>query len=400
MKSHPTFERWRAALSVFCSLAVLLSCGGGGGVDSGGTGFAPPATLASGPVTGLGSVTVNGVRFDDSAASVVDQDDMALTTDQLQVGMLARIDASAVATTGPQASATALTIRTNSELIGPVDSVGPLGLSMVVLGQSVRVTVATWLDSALNGGLGAVTPGQVVEVWGQYNARTNEYVATRIAPRSNATFYEVRGLLAAVDPAAQTLVVGGLTISDASIAAAALPPLTVGKFVRVALATAPAGNVWNALKVAPGNTALADRPEALVLGRISSWTSSAQFVVDGIVVDASNATFPAGAAGVVLGARVVVTGSTSAGVLTASTVAVVGDETLANSTFEVHGVIASLDPVMGKLKVHGITINYSTQVQFSGGVIGDLAVGKNIDVVGTLDSGDRISIDAQTITFR
>ena len=98
MKSHPMFERWRATLSVFCSLAVLLSCGGGGGVDSGGTGAAPPATLASGPVTGLGSVTVNGVRFDDSTASVVDQDDMALTTDQLQVGMSARIDASAVAT--------------------------------------------------------------------------------------------------------------------------------------------------------------------------------------------------------------------------------------------------------------------------------------------------------------
>ena len=400
MKSSTMFERWRATLSVLCCLAVLLGCGGGGGVDSGGTGAAPPATLAAGPVTGLGSVTVNGVRFDDSTASIVDQDDMALTTDQLQVGMSARIDASAVAASGSQASATALTIRTNSELIGPVDSVGPLGLTMVVLGQSVRVTVATWLDSTLNGGLGAVTAGQVVEVWGQYNARTDEYVATRIAPRSNPTFYEIRGLIAGVDPVAQNLMVGGLTISDASIAVAASPTLAVGRFVRVTLATAPMGNVWNALKVAPGNTVLADRPDVLVLGRISSWTSSAQFVLDGIAVDASRATFPAGAAGVVLGARVVVTGSTSGGVFTASTVTVVGDETLANSTFEVHGAVMSLDPVAGKLKVHGIVVNYSAQVQFSGGVIGDLAVGMNIDVVGTLDIGDRISVDAQTITFR
>jgi hypothetical protein len=397
MKSQPMFERWRVTLSVVCSLAVLLSCGGG--VDSGGTGAAPPPTLASGPVTGLGSVIVNGVRFDDSTASIVDQDDMALTTDQLQVGMSARVDASAVVTSGAQATATALTIRTNNELIGPVDSVGPLGLTMVVLGQSVRVTVATWIDSTLNSGLAAVTPGQVVEVWGQYNARTNEYVATRIAPRSGATSYEIRGLLAAVDPVAQRLVVGGLTISDASIAATALPALTVGKFVRVTIATAPVGNVWNALKVAPGNAALADRPEVLVLGRISSWTSSARFVLDGISVDASTATFPAGAAGVVLGARVVVVGSTSGGVFTASTVTLVGDETLANSSFEVHGAITSLDTPAGRLKVHGVTVNYSTQVQFSGGVIGDLALGKNIDVVGTLNSGDRVSIDAQSITF-
>jgi Domain of unknown function (DUF5666) len=395
MKSRPMFERWRATVSVVCSLAVLLSCGGG--VDSGGTGA--PVTLASGPVSGLGSVTVNGVRFDDDSASIVDQDDIALTTDQLQVGMSARIDASAVVS-GSQPMATALTIRTNSEIIGPVDSVGPFGATMVVLGQSVRLTVATWLDNALTGGIGTVTAGQVVEVWGQYNSRTNEYVATRIAPRSNLAFYEIRGLLAAVDPVAQRLTVGGLTISDASIAAGALPTLSVGRFVRVTLAPAPIGNVWNALTVAPGNALLADRPDVSVLGRISNWTSSAQFILDGISVDASAATFPAGATGVVLGARVVVAGTTGGGVLKASTVTVVGDETLANSTFEVHGIITSLDPAAGKLKVRGITVNYTAQVQFSGGVIGDLAIGKNIDAIGTLDSGDRISIDAQTITFR
>ncbi len=49
----------------FCTLALLVSCGGGGGVGSGGTG-----ATASGTVTGFGSVIVDGVRFDDSKASV------------------------------------------------------------------------------------------------------------------------------------------------------------------------------------------------------------------------------------------------------------------------------------------------------------------------------------------
>ena len=396
MNHRPTPARWRVTISTLCSLAVLISCGGG--VDSGGTGA--PVSLASGPVTGLGSVIVNGVRFDDSTASVVDQDGATLTMDDLQVGMTARVDATAVDSTGTEATATALTIRTHSELIGPVQSVGPLGATMVVLGQSVRVTAATWLDTALMGGLGAVTAGQVVEVWGQYNPRTDEYVATRIAPRANATFYEIRGVLAATDPVAQRLTVGGLAISDASIAAAALPALVVGKFVRVTLATAPAAGVWTALTVTPGNLPWPDRPDVRVLGRISGFTSTTQFVLDGFAVDASAASFPSGSAGVALGARVVVVGSTHGGVLSASTVTVVGDETLANSTFEVHGTITSLDAATGKLKVKGITVNYTAQVQVVGGVVGDLAVGKNVDIVGTLDGGDRISIDAQTITLR
>ena len=133
-------------------------------------------------------------------------------------------------------------------------------------------------------------------------------------------------------------------------------------------------------------------------GRISSWTSGAQFVLDGIAVDASAASYPAGAAGVTLGARVVVAGATRGGVLAASKVTVVGDETLSNSTFEVHGAITALDNVAKTLKVHGITVNFTPQVQFLSGTINDLATGRNIDITGTL-ANDRTSIDAQTILF-
>ncbi|MEO8925129.1 MAG: DUF5666 domain-containing protein [Caldimonas sp.] len=103
-------------------------------------------------------------------------------------------------------------------------------------------------------------------------------------------------------------------------------------------------------------------------------------------------------AGVVLGARVVVIGSSSGGVLKAATVSVPGDDTVANSTFEVHGAITALNVALGTLKVRGITVNYAAQAQFSGGTIADLAVGRTIDVTGTLNN-NRTSIDAQTIVF-
>jgi hypothetical protein len=395
MRNRPLFEVRRIALPVICGFALLAGCGGDG-VDSGGTGA--PMALAAGPIDGLGSVILNGVRFDDSTAAIVDQDNNALTSDQLQVGMSTRIDASAVLAVNGQQTATALAIRASSEIVGPVDSIGPLGTTMVVLGQTVRITAATWLDPSLAGGIAAVAAGQAVEVWGQYNARAGEYVATRIAPRPGPSAYEIRGLLAGMDAEAQTLTVGGLTISDAAIAAGALPTLTVGKFVRVTLGLAPTGNVWNAVTVAPGNTPWPDRADVRVVGRISGWTSATQFVVDGVAVDASGASFPAGASGVVLGARVAVTGSTSGGILSAGSVTVKGDETLANSTFEVHGAITALDTTAQTLEVRGITVNYTAQVQFSGGAFGDLAVGRTIDVIGTLDN-NRTTIDAQTIAF-
>jgi hypothetical protein len=383
------------ALAALASLLVLGSCGGG--VDSGGTGA--PTALADGPVTGLGSVTVDGVRFADDSATVVDQDGQPLTPDQLQVGMLAEVDASAIAAASSAIpTSTALTIRTRNEIVGPVESVNRLGTVMSVLGQSVRITVATWFDAALPGGIQAVNAGDVVEVWGQYNARTGEYVATRVAPRPNASTYELRGLLAGVDNTAQTIVVGGLTISIAQVPAAQRPTLTLGRFVRASLATTPVAGVWTATALAPGNGALPDRADARWSGRISSLTSTTQFLVNGVSVDASAATFSDGGVGVVLGARVAVAGSLAGGVLHAKTVTVLGDETSANSTFELHGAIAAWNPAQGTLRLHGITIHVGGGVQYVGGTAADLAIGRAIDVVGSLDA-DGISIDAQTITF-
>ena len=379
-------------LAALVGVLVLASCGG---VDSGGTG-APPATLAGGPVTGLGSITINGVRFDDASAAIVDQDGRSLSADQLQVGMVCEVDASAIDPSS--ASATALAVRTRNEIVGPVTAINRLGTAMTVLGQPVRVTVATWFDDALQGGIDAVQIGDVVEVWGQINARTGEYIATRIAPRAAVTTFELRGILAAVDGNAQTVTVGDLVIGIAAIPAAQLPTLSIGRFVRATLATAPVAGVWPASALTPGNGTLPDRADARWAGRISAFTSTSQFVVNGVAVDASSATFPDGPAGVVLGARVAVLGSTSGGVVEAKRVNVLGDETLANSTFGLHGTIAAWSPALGTLRLHGLTVHVGATVQYTGGTAADLAVGRTIDVVGTLNASGT-SIDAQAITF-
>ena len=384
-----------AALFALVAAVVLASCGGD--VDSGGTG-APATALAAGPVTGLGSVTVNGVRFDDSSAGIVDQDGTQLAASQLQVGMVAEVDATAVVGSDGQAASTAIAVRTHDEIVGPVGSVNRPGTLITVLGQPVRITVATWFDASLPDGIDAVNIGDTLEVWGQYNARTGEYVATRVAPRANAQTFALRGVLAAVDGSAQTITVGGLIVDIAAIAVADRPTLTLGRFVRVNLLTAPTAGVWTATSLLPGNVTLPDRADARLWGRISAFASITQFVVNGVTVDASAATFSDGGAGVVLGARVAAAGRVSGGVLRATGIVALGDETLSNSTFNLHGAIAGLDATRSTLLLHGIVVRVGTGVSYTGGTAANLANGREVNVLGTLDA-DRSSIDAQTITF-
>ncbi|MDZ7811771.1 MAG: hypothetical protein U5L74_01040 [Ideonella sp.] len=77
---------WILALS----LSGLTACGGGG-VEVQGTGQEPPA-FANGPISGFGSIIVGGVRYDDSAATVRNDDNQSLSSADLRLGMVVTID--------------------------------------------------------------------------------------------------------------------------------------------------------------------------------------------------------------------------------------------------------------------------------------------------------------------
>ncbi len=382
----------RALLPMLLALSLLASCGGG--VDSGGTGA--PAAYALGPVSGFGSIIVNGVRFDDSTAVIQDDDGTLRSRDQLKLGMVTEVDASDFKLNAGKESATASSIRIVSDIIGPVGAVDPRAASLTVLGQTVLVTAATVFDANLPGGLAGVAVASVVEVHGRYDAARGRYTATRIERRTDAALYKLRGPVSAIDPVAKTLVIGGQTISYAQLASAADAQL--GKLVRARLQRTPENGVWIAVALDSGVSRLPDRDDAQVEGRITAWTSSRQFSVDGIAVDAGSATFAGSEAAVQLGARVEVEGASSAGVLHARVVKVEGDESEANSSFELHGAIDTLDTATKTFTVHGVSVDYSGPVQFESGSASDLAPGRRVQVQGTL-SPDGERIQALSILF-
>ena len=392
----PTLNRKvHVALSVLMTLSLLTNCGGG--VGSGGTGSAV-STVAVGPISGYGSIIVNGVRFDDSNAVIQNDDGAVRTRADLKLGMVTEVDGSDLTTAAGKQSATASSIRIVSEIVGPVTGVDPSTASLTVLGQTVVITPATVFDDRLAGGLSNIGPGAIVEVYGRYDAARGRYTATRIEGRADAAFYKLRGPVGAVDPVAKILTVGGQAISYAKLTTAGSVGALIGTIVRAQLNLTAVGGVWIAVALQAGALALPDREDAQVEGRISAWTSSQQFSIDGIPVDASGASFSGIEAAVLLGARVEVEGSSSGGVLHARVVKVEGDEDENNSSFELHGVVETLDIIAKTFDVRGVTVNYGGPVQFESSGPADLAIGRRVQVQGTL-SRDGVSVDALNISF-
>ncbi|MFP5412525.1 MAG: DUF5666 domain-containing protein, partial [Gammaproteobacteria bacterium] len=116
---------------------------------SGGTGSA----IVVGPITGFGSIIVNGVRLDDSTASITDEDGAPRSRADLKLGVMTSVDASALTPEPGGLRGTAASIRIGSELVGPVDAVDAAAGTLTVLGQAVRVGATTIFDESLVGGL-------------------------------------------------------------------------------------------------------------------------------------------------------------------------------------------------------------------------------------------------------
>jgi hypothetical protein len=383
-------------LSAAFAAAVLVACGGGDSPAAPGGGTATPSSVyAAGPITGFGSVIVNGVRFDDAGATITDDDGRAMAESDLRLGMQVECEG------GPgsdDAHGVAHAIHVHSALVGPVTAVDTTAGTLTVLGQTVTVDAQTAFDTALANGLASVTVGAVVQVHGQFDTASQSYLATRVELDVTATHYKIRGTITALDTTARTLAIGA-TLVDFSTTTAVPTDLAVGKLVDVRLATTPVSGVWTATAIADGQRLLQDHDVAHLRGVISAFTSATQFSVDGNPVDASTATFPDGQAGVVLGATVEVEGTLVTGVVVARTVGVDDEQAHDGSRVELHGTIGALDTTALTFVVRGVTVSYAGSVDFHDGTAATLANGLFVEVHGGF-SADGTVVDATRIDLK
>jgi hypothetical protein len=385
--------------AVVCAAAVLAACGGGGG-DAGvaGTPGSTATSFAAGPITGFGSVIVNGVRFDDSSARVSDDDDSSRSKDDLKLGMITEVRGGGITSDDSGSHSRATEIRFGSEIVGPVSAIDAAARTLVVLGQTVLASDSTFFDDRLAGGFAGITVGSVLEVHAMRDAATGRFKATRIEPKPNAPFFKLNGAIGNLNATSKTFTIGAESISFAGLAVVPAD-LANGQVVRVKLQTTKVAGAWVASKLRNGASKVEDHDEAEVQGLITAFTSTSEFSVNGIPVNASNASFPKGTTGIVLGARVEVKGSTRDGVITATRVSIEDDSQNHRGEFELHGAISAFNSSAKTFALRGVTVRFGgSSIEFRKGTLAGLKDGAKVEVKGTR-SADGTTLDATRISF-
>ena len=375
--------------TALASALALAGCGGGSdgsstvaGVTSGGTG-----SFSTGAITGFGSIIVGAIRFDDSkASSIVDiDDDNTDLRGQLKLGMVVRVKGKLKIGT----SADAETIEVRSELLGPVSRIDATTLK--VLEQTIKVTATTFFDNGL-AGLASLAPTDIVEVHGFVDSVNNVITATRIERKTlaNVKAFKLQGNIRALT--ATTFQIGDLVISFATpVDVPTSLVLANGLLVRVRLEPTLSAITRKARKIRAVELEVQDRDEAEVEGTITAFTSSSQFSVNGLTVDASGATVPTG---LKLGDRVEVEGKLVKGVLVAQKVALENESDPLK--FELHGTVGSLTATT--FVVRGVTVNFSVTTQFSNGMASNLRDLVRVEVKGVVAPGGT-QVKATRISF-
>ena len=379
------------ALARFFAIVVTLalaSCGGGmqAGVGSGGSGA--PLSVGVGPVTGFGSILMNGARYDETSAEMfIDERPdrpTPVTVAAIRLGMRVELQHNNfVIATG----------TASSELIGPVSSVTASGF--VALGQTVRVNADSAHSTVFEGfsALSDLGSGAVVEVHGD-RAPNGDILATRVELRpTGLPLVRIAGTASGVT--GKTFSIGGLAI-DAASATVAPAGATIANGQRVVAWTdVPyTGGALVPKIVRVGMTTITTNAAVTLDGVVGDFQSSASFRVSGVAVNAGSATFTGGtAANLVNGTSVRVRGTVANGVINAASVEFLQ---AASVTTQLTGPITDFVGPNAPFRIRNTLTTVTAQTTFTGGAATNLGSGVVVRVDGLLTNG---IVQATTVEF-
>jgi hypothetical protein len=218
-------RQWLALLLITAGL--LSGCGGGGGASTLVT--TPAFNITSGTISGLGSIIVNGVRYETVGARVLDADDgSSVITTPLRIGMTVSVEQSGTDPVTSRPVAGKILVQRGIQGVANY-----IGTNLRVAGLPVTTDNATILLDAT----GAVTTlaalnNQNVEVYGLPQT-DGSFVATLIEVETGATHVQLVGTVQSIDTSTKTLVLG-TTSSQITVDYANITPpsgLAVGAVV-------------------------------------------------------------------------------------------------------------------------------------------------------------------------
>jgi hypothetical protein len=401
MKFRFTLNHHFAGALTVVALSVLAACGGGGS-GGGGEPASPAAPVdttvlsaavdVSGTITGFGSVIIDGVKYDDTQTSVSTDTNPAAPTaaalTDLKLGM--RVE-------GKLKNGVMTDLVMQASLVGPVAALDATATSFTLYGQTVKVSVTGATPTAFEGvqDFAGLMAGDWVEVHGTVDAN-KAIVATRIERKpqgDSAKGLRVGGVISNLDTTAKTFKFNDQTIdySAATFKPAGAVPVN-GATAAVYSDQLPTAGVLKAKSVALSKPE--EGKELRVGGRISAYTSLADFTVSGVRVNASTATLEGGvAADVAAGASVGIEGVVTGEVLKATKLRIM--KTPADVKASLAGQVTDWLSATS-FKVRGTTVDASAAT-FTGGAATDLGNGAWLLVSGTVQ-GDVLK--ASSIAFK
>ena len=306
----------RSAFLAVITAAAVVAAGCSGG--TGGTGVSSSPALSVG-VMAKGSVIVNGVRFDDTAANVTIDDTPKTATIDTRNGMVVKV-AGSVNDDG--ITGAAQQVKALIEVRGTPTSVTQLTQSLTVLAQVVHVDDQTVYSGVPD--LTGITTSTLIEVHGLRDAN-NEIRATRIETvqpqMGDNTTDELRGFVSGASGSNPTQFNLGSQVVNASAAVIVPAGATYqnGSVVEVYCSSRPC---------TPGNVFQASRLK---------------------VEDAQDAAFKPGS----------------------------------GQRFEVEGLISGFTTHPGSFNVGGTLVTTSSGTVFEGGISTDLANNANVEAEGS-----------------
>jgi hypothetical protein len=381
MKQHnglsPSVSR-RSLLALVAS--GLAGCGGGGGLGgslfaalpgTGGTGL-----FAQGTIVGFGSVIVNGIRFDDTAAAV-QIDGLAAGSQDLRLGMVADVQGlrGADLTLGV---ANAIAVWSIAQ--GAVSQVQ--GGQFMVAGMLIETNAATVFDGI--SGTAGLVHGMRVVVWGlQSGIDGSRWTATRVA-LVTATSMVCTGIVTA------TGTLNGFALSGQSIAS-----LRSGQLVRVQGALSSSGGSLqvDSFKLLGLQGSSLPQGEVEIEGLVTALLSGSRFMLGSVEVDASSASLAASYKVLAIGQRLEVEGIWQGGVLKAGSLGVESEEKLDEA--EIEAKIEQFTS-LANFVVRGQRCD-ATSAVISEGVVSDLKVGVKVKLRGT-KAGDVLMVTTLEIS--